>query len=251
MKKLNKMLSGVALGLISMGLVACSGKDTTPQTLGPNKAELILFQDQETDIKPYLTRIIVTDDFMRSDDGTADSDFVLFDRKTQTVYSVAHSEHTILVVHAKPVETQSPIKLKLDARRIEHVNAPKIGGKSPVQYDLLVNGKVCRHVIAVPGLLPVALEALREFRRTLSGQHAENIPKTPVDMLNPCFLADDVFNPGRELQYGFPLRQWGEDGKKRALMDYKTDFHADPKLFVLPKGYQREEIGKSGVTTDS
>jgi len=242
------MLAGAALGMIVLVLTACSGGESSPQALGPNHAELVLFQDQEPDIQPYLTRVIVTDDFMRIDDGHAASDFVLFDRKQQAVYSVAHDDQAILVVHAKPVTAKSPIALTLDAHRVDHPDAPAIGGKTPVQYDLLVNGKVCSHVVAVPGLLEPTLAAMREFRRALSGQHAENLPKTPVDMLDPCFLADDVFHPGRVLQYGFPLRLWGADGKKRSLMDFKTDFKVDPKLFVLPKGYQHEEIGKMGIS---
>jgi hypothetical protein len=31
-------------------------------------------------------------------------------------------------------------------------------------------------------------------------------------------------------------------------MDFKTDFKADPKLFVLPEGYKHEEIGKMGIS---
>jgi len=243
-----KKLCGAALGATALVLAACSGSEPSPQTLGPNRAELILFQDEEKDIQPYLTRVIVTDDFMRIDDGHDGSDFVLFDRNKQVVFNVVHGDQSILVVRAKPVTVKSPLKLTLDAHRMDYPDAPSIGGKSPVQYDLFVNGKVCTHVVAVPGLLEPAVAAMREFRRTLSGQHAENLPKTPVDMLDPCFLADDVFHPGRVLQYGFPLRQWAANGKKRSLMDFKTDFKADPKLFVLPEGYKHEEIGKMGIS---
>ncbi len=210
---------------------------------------MLMFQDQEPGIAPYATRVIITKRYMRMDDGKGSRDFMLFDRRKNTVYSVSYDNRSILVVHGKPVTRKSPIPLTIDVRKTEHPNAPKVGGEKPVQYNLRVNGKDCSTVMSVPGLLPDAVAALSEFRRALAGQHAENLSKTPVDMLNPCFLAYHVFEPTRELRYGFPVRQWDVDGNKRALVDFNAKFKVDPALFKLPSGFSFEEMGPAGVTT--
>jgi hypothetical protein len=253
------LVAALVLGLAVM-LVGCSdqeppkaqaGQVASQATQNDNSGLMLLFQDQETDIDPYVTRMLISDRFVRMDDGADSSDFLLFDRKENTVYSVAHSTHSILVIHGKPVTVKSPIPLKLDMRKKKELNAPAIGGKEPEHYTFLVNGKSCKDMIVVPGLLDSGLAALREFRLVMAGQHAENLPKTPVDMLDPCFLAHHIFSPVRDLKYGFPVQEWDSQGTSRSLMDYDQHFKIDPKLFELPDGYRRDTVGPSGVATDA
>jgi hypothetical protein len=241
------VLSGAVM--LPLFLAACSGEEGKAPAASPSTHLMLLFQEQEPDVDPYTTRVIVTDNYMRMDDGKGARDFVLFDRRDRTIYSVSYDNRATLVIHHKRIKVDSPIPLTIDARKVAHPDAPPVGGHKPVQYDLLVNGKSCTKLVAVPGLLQGALKAMREFRRALAGQHAENLSKTPVDMLDPCFVADAVFAPVRVLQYGFPIRQWDANGKKRTLVDYDTDFKVDPSLFRLPKGFRIEEMGPHGVTS--
>lgn len=240
---------GLAAVLLGGSLSACSGRDASAPAATRPLHVMLMFQQQEPGIAPYATRMIITRHFLRIDDGSGSRSFALLDRDKKIIYSVAYSNQAILVIRGRPVAGESPIPIEMDARRIDHPDAPTIGGKHPVEYSLLVNGKVCSHVIAVPGLLPGALAALREFQRVLAGQHAADLPKTPVSMLDPCFVADHVFAPVRELQYGFPVRQWGANGKKRDLVNYDVNFKVDPALFKLPAGFTREETGPGGVQT--
>ncbi len=229
----------LALVLLPLALVAC-GRDAPP---GGDGGALVLWYEQyEPGIEPYTTRITVTPQFLRMDDGIDDGDFVLLDRASGDVYSVAHGERRILVVHRRPVMGESPIPLRIDARRHEEPDAPAIEGHRPVRYELLVNDRVCSQVVAVPGLLPEAVRALREFRRSLAGQHSDDLPKTPVEYLDPCFLSMHVFSPGRNLQYGIPLREWDEQGAGRALLRYERGVTPGEGLFELPADYERSTV---------
>lgn len=237
-----RTIVGLLIALVTLG--GCSGAD---ETNAPSGELMLMFQEQEPGVEPYATRMLITQNFVRMDDGVDASDYVLFDRQLQTIYSVSHGNRTILVVHSKPVEGEPPMELEMDAKKSEHPNAPEIVGTKPVEYALTVNDTVCSKVMAVPDLLPEGVEALREFQRTLAGQHAENLPKTPVDMLDPCFVAYQVFAPVRHLQYGFPVQQWDANGTSRALVDYKQGLEVDPSLFSLPESYQRMGVGGQPV----
>lgn len=225
----------------ALALAAVSGcSDEVERPVGELQ---LMFQEQEPGIEPYPTRMLINDDYLRLDDGADSSDYVLFDRQMQTIYSVSHVNRTILVVQSKPVQGESPIKLDMDAKKAEHPDAPEVAGTQPVEHSLTVNDKACSRVMSVPDFLPEGVEAMREFQRALAGQHAENLPKTPVEMLDPCFVAYHVFAPVRNLQYGFPIQQWDVDGNSRSLIDYKRGLNVDPELFSLPESYRRMGVG--------
>lgn len=233
-----RFLAAAAAVLVLSG---CEGEGDSAE---PRGTLMLMFQEQEPGLDAYPTRILVNDEYVRLDDGGDGSDYVLLDREMQTVYSVSHVNRTVLVVHSKPVSGEPPMAITMDAQRSEHPDAPEIEGKRPVQYSLLVNQETCSQVMVVPDFLEQGAEGLREFRRALAGQHAENLPKTPVDMLDPCFVAYHVYAPVRHLQYGFPVQQWDRDGNSRALMSYEHDFEVDPVLFTVPEQYRR--MGVSG-----
>lgn len=245
-RTLSKYLSRGVLGLFGLGIVACSDGGATQHNLASGESLMLLFQETEPGVDPYATRMLINNAYVRMDDGNAAGDYVLFDRDAETIYSVSHANRSILVVHSKPVVGQSPIPLEMDARRSKHPDAPPVAGQQPVQYTLLVNGQSCSQVMVVPGMLQEGIIALREFRRVLAGQHAENLPKTPKEMLDPCFVAYHVFAPVQHLQYGFPIQQWDTEGVGRSLVDYDEAFKTDSELFVLPQSYQRMGVGLGG-----
>lgn len=225
-----------------LGLAACTGD--TPPVAGKGKALMLMFVEQEPDIDPYPNRVLITRDFIRMDDGKADGDFLLFDRVKKIIYSVSRERENAVVMYNRPRRVESPLKLELDVHRLAVKDAPAIEGIQPRHYALMVNDKVCREVMVVPGLHPAAVQALREFRRVLATVHKGNLKKTPVDMQDPCFLADDVFAPNRVLQFGFPIQEWNNAGKARTLIDYKQDVEVAPSLFSIPKGYQLKPLNK-------
>lgn len=230
--------------LVLLAAAALAGGCGEAQAPEPRGTLMLMFEEQEEGLAPYATRVLVNDEYVRLDDGGDGSDFVLLDRQMQTVYSVSHHNRTVLVVHSKPVSGEPPLALTMDARRTDHPDAPAIEDQQPVEYALIVNDETCSRVMVVPDFLEQGVEGLREFRRALAGQHAENLPKTPESMLDPCFVAYHVYAPVRHLQYGFPLRQWDRNGNSRTLVNYQREFETAADLFSLPESYRR--MGMAG-----
>lgn len=220
----------VILGIfILSSLSACANK--------PQDNQLIVFADQEKGIAPYQTRIIVTPNYVRFDDGENSKSYTLFDRKTKIASTVDTEERTILVMHPKSVKVDPPFEMKYESKDLGDIkDAPKIMGKVPRHYQDYVNGKLCFDIISVNGMLPDTVKALSSFHQMLASDSKVTFGNMPADMLDPCTIAMDTFAPTRYLQHGFPVRHW-HSGYSSTLVDFKDHYTPDPKLFELPKGY--------------
>ncbi|MBD3610807.1 MAG: hypothetical protein HUJ30_09685 [Gammaproteobacteria bacterium] len=223
----------ILIGLLAL-LAGCDNSDEHVK---------ILFAEVENGIEPYTSRTIISPDFMRIDYNEDDNDFILYDRKTKTVYSIVNGDQSIVVIAPREHDTKSPIKLNLaiEAGKLGK-DAPTVDGKQPKHFIYTVNNKVCYDTISVEGLLPVVGEIYSDYLATLAGEHARILPVTPADLQNGCDLANNIFAIGRQFEKGFPINEWhGEynNGYKRQLIDYQTGYKADPKLFKLPENYRR------------
>ena len=208
----------------------------------PAKNQLLLFNEQEEGVDPYQTRIIVTPEFVRFDDGDSSKSFLLYDRKNRQALNVNHNARTIMLVKYKDVSIQPPFELKHEDIRVDDVqDAPAIHGIKPKHHQLKTNGQVCMDVISIEGLMPQAVAALNEFQRLLASDSAVTFNSIPADMHEPCAMAMSTFEPARYLTYGFPIHQW-RPGYSRSLVDFKEDYQADPALFELPKDYFRYTV---------
>jgi hypothetical protein len=105
-------------------------------------------------------------------------------------------------------------------------------------------------MFVVPGMLPAAVKALKEFRQVLAGKLAANIPKTPVNMQDPCFLHYEVFASARKLQFGLPIQEWKNNNSSRSLVDYNQQFPVMTTVFELPVNYRRYTVGKTGMKNE-
>jgi hypothetical protein len=227
--------------LIVIGIAACSSdKQGTEAYTGPIQ---LLYQVTEKGVEPYLSRYLITDRYMRIDDGADNTSYTLLDRERRIIYTITHENRRILEIRPTDAEVKSPIKLKMDASKTIDKKAPMINGKQPTRYKLKVNGKTCTTMTVVKGLSPYANAVMREFKRILSTVHANNMKKTPTEMLDICFLAHDVVAPARTYQYGLPIQESLSNGKNRILMDIKKGIQIKPELFEIPKGYKIDRMG--------
>lgn len=197
----------------------------------------LLYQEQEPGIDPYVTRVLITDDFVRFDDDRDGGDYVLYDRRTRTVYSVAHGNRMIVQVLHQAVMRPVPEELRLSSRQVALPEAPTIDDHPPVQLVYEANGEECQHAVVVPGLLPGATEALREYEETIAGQSSSSLDRTPAELQTPCFLANNVFAAVDHLREGLPLQTWNKRGERKSLMSYETGFDAPSSLFTLNPDY--------------
>ena len=222
-----KLLSTVfAIGL----LAGCNSK--------PQEVE-IFFSELEPGVEPYQTRLIVTSDYMRFDDGENSIDFVLFDRKKNIIYSTNSGERTVMSVSPKTKDVKPPIELKHDVKNLGMLKeAPKIQGVAAQHYQFMTNDALCYEVVAVKGLLPDVVKAMQEFQEILESDSKLTFHTIPADMHDACDMSMSTFAAGRHLEYGFPIQEWTPNGTGRALIDFNDKFTADKKLFELPKDYQ-------------
>lgn len=199
---------------------------------------MLLYQAQEPGVAPYASRVLVTESYMRMDDGVDEGDYLVFDRKRRLISSVSHGDRTVFEIPSRDVTLKSPMVLERRSAQHDVGKAPKIEGIQPQQYQLYVNDTICYNVIAVPGLMADAVQGLRDFRQVLAGEHARALPSIPADMQEPCDLALNTFHPGWQLSFGLPIQEWDEAGRGQMLMDYKLTYRVDEKLFELPESYR-------------
>ncbi len=232
-----KYFKWVVVSLVVVAVTACSKKEPA------DYAYKIVFVEKEKFVEPYPTRIIVTPEFVRFDDGDGAEDFVLFDRKQSLVHSVVVEDKTVMTVHKKDSKIESPIKLNFTEKDLgEMKDAPKVGGRYPRHYQLLVNDEVCSDLITVNGLMPGAVAALREFSILIASDSKSILHNVPADVHNACDLAQDTFAPARQLMFGFPVQTMGQQEYARTLVDFDENYKVDEKLFVLPAGFQRYTV---------
>ena len=197
----------------------------------------ILYMEKEDGVDPFQTRVFVSKDFLRFDDGEGSVNYVLMDRASKKIYSVNHENKTVMILQEKHSPATPPFELKYAVKKIgDMAEAPQINGKQPEHYQLSTNDQVCVDVVAVDGLMPEAVQAFKDFQMVLASDSATTIGNLPADMQDPCVMAMTTFAPTRHLEYGLPVQEW-KPGYSRSMMDYKQAYPVDADTFVVPKDY--------------
>lgn len=225
---MQKVLTALALGL---GLTAAAQAEQ-------QQAALLVYQVWEPGLDPYLSRVLVTPRFVRMDEGEGTEDYTLYDREQGIMYNVSREDRSALVMNPPATELQQPDSLKLSEKLEQDAAAPSIGGHAPQNLTLLANDKVCRHVVAVPGLMPKAVAGMRDFQTLLSRIQAATLYAMPADMQTPCDLAENVYAPLRRLDHGLPIQERSAN-HSRSLVDFEPEFAVDAALFTVPADYSR------------
>jgi hypothetical protein len=202
---------------------------------------LLVYQVREAGIDPYISRIIVTDDYVRLDEGDGRDGFTLFDRNQEIVYNVVPGEDVIFVMNpsAPPAEENPALIL---AEKVEvDPDAPTVAGKRPRNVTLLANGEVCSELVVIDGVMQDALDGLSELKQTLARIQADTVAAMPLDARTPCDLADSVHAADRSLRFGLPLEE-RNGGRQQSLVDFVPDYEVDAMLFELPAGFARRPL---------
>jgi hypothetical protein len=201
------------------------------------KGTVLWYAEQEAGIEPYKVRYIVTGEFMRSDEGSDEGGFVLFDRAEQQIYSVVPQNRTILHIDGKGRLLQVPPQLSIEIKRSTDEKAPKVAGEMPVTLELVANQELCYSAVIVPGHLEQARAAFQEFSQALAIQQSRTFAATPPEYQTPCFLSRYLYATDFHLQQGIPLLDWSQEGHRRELLEYQTGVELDEGLFELPDGF--------------
>lgn len=220
----------ILIPFVALAAVAC--------TEAPPATAFLVFSESEPGGASYPVRMLVTEKFLRIEDGDGKSGYILFDRAARTIYSVNNEARSTLVLQARPVTLARPKKFDNRAERSPE-KLPDVGGRTVVHYRLSTNGEHCFDVFAAEEFLPGPLAALREYHEALAFEQAAMQASMPAGLQSACDLADYVFLPTRHLAHGFPVRQISRGGVTRQLTDFKTGVPVEPKLFELPADYSR------------
>lgn len=203
----------------------------------------VLFVEQEEGVEPYQTRMLITEHFVRVDDGKDSKDYVIFNRDKKIVYSVNSDEKTIMSVYDKKSTVTPPIKLINTVKSMEELkNAPEINGLKARHYQLKTNNETCYDVIAVKNLMPEVVSALIEFHTHMASDSAVTFNNIPADLHDACEMSMHTFAATRHLQMGFPIKEWDKKNYSRSLIDYQADYKVDETLFMLPENYQQYSV---------
>jgi len=185
------------------------------------------YVDQDPGDAPYLTRILVTPDFMRMDEGNDDGDFVLLDRRQQKVINVLHGNQLAMVfspgrVPAKPAGWK-PV---LD------VQAAATGTR---RFSLTLNDVVCSEGVAARAAAPDAARAMAEMKAILAAMQYRVWKDSPSEIQHDCDLANLVWESGTTLELGLPLEEREFTGRTRQF-ESESQLPLQPELFRVPDG---------------
>jgi len=203
----------------------------------------ILYHEQETGTDVYPVRFIVTNRFIRIDDLSDNSGYILYDDKEHKIYSVSHFDKAVLVIPAYKYEKPA-MQDKVEKVYEPFLDAPKISGKAVYNYRVNSSSDskdVCVDIQLVPGLLPEVTKILRQYQKVVVGQQAKTLKNTPEEYQTTCFIYNQIFNDGEYYLKGMPIQEWHSNGKKRVLTSYKKK-DVDAKLFEHAEEYREYSL---------
>jgi hypothetical protein len=190
---------------------------------------VLYYRDQDPGTPPYLTRILITPQFLRVDEGRDDADFVLLDRKTGEVTNVLHDTRTAMRIRNRPLPAGERPSWHAD-EKVEEIHP------GTRRITLAVHGKVCTQTVVAEKLWPDAAKALAEYKAALAWTEYQTYRNTPEELRQDCDLVQYVWETDRALRYGLPLDEREYAGRTRQLERQGSE-KLRPALFDLPVGY--------------
>ena len=196
----------------------------------------------EPGIEPYYSRYLVDERWLRIDEGRWSEQFILFDRREGSVYSVDHEAGSVMVVGRRPLAEAPPMKLDYRAEP-EPLLRYRLAGVEGEGRRVTVNGRFCQAVASLPGVLPEASSALAEYRAVLAAEHARSLGAVPPELLEGCDLALNIFHAGRHLEWGLPLEVWEARGYGEVLIDFERAVEPEAGWDWVPDTYHQFSPG--------
>jgi hypothetical protein len=187
----------------------------------------VRYNEQDPGHLPYLTRMLVTPDFLRMDGGADDDDFVLLDRKARELFNVMRGNNMAMRF--------VPGKLPPRPQPWTVVNTVEPGAQGTQRYVLQVNGKQCVEGVAARAAQPDAARAMAEVKSVLAATQYGVWLSSPPELQHDCDLANLVWEFERTLELGLPLEEQDFTGRRREL-EFEGRVPLRPELFLLPPG---------------
>lgn len=226
------------IGLLLTYVICVQAEDVNVQ------ATILWYVEQEPGIDPYRVRYIVTQDYLRSDDGIDGQDFLLFDRGQRTIYSVVPQNRSVLQIVGDGAVSDAPPELAIRVNRHADTQAPRIGNKQPVKLELSAGDSVCKSAVVAPGLLEGEREVFLEFSQVLAAQQLRTLNNTPPELRTDCFLARYLYAHDFHFKAGMLIAEWSPQGERRELVDIEERVTVPASLFDIPDSYSIMQVGE-------
>jgi len=247
----NHYRNGLLLSLAMPLLVTACGQSEAPSESPPAaqpdtlaNVSILTYMEREAGIDTYPVRILVSPDYVRYDDGYDESDYALLDRRSRTLYSVAHENASVLVIENHPSSETMPADLSLTEERIVDNDAPAIAGKQPLHVKYLANGTPCYQAVSVSGLMDEAVDGMAEYATALGERQLHDIQSVPDAIRTPCFLSRYAYASAQHYTHGLPLQIWDDTGYDSSLTDFRSGETVSAALFKVPDDYQSILLGQ-------
>ncbi|MGD8559768.1 MAG: hypothetical protein PVH04_08880 [Gammaproteobacteria bacterium] len=230
--------------LSACGTMGGASSDATQKAQEDKLSVLMVFSEREQAGTPlFRSTMYVNDDYLYIDDDSPDEGYILFDRKKQTIYSVAPTNKTVFVIKPKPVTIDPPIAIDYQVEAQPSSAIPKVSGRTATHYRYDVNGAHCYDAVTLEkSFLPGVVKALKEYRTVLAGEHASTLLSMPMDTHEACDLAVNVFHATQHLDTGLPLREWDQNGKLKFMVDYRVGYDFDESKLTVPEDYREFSV---------
>ncbi|WP_078120662.1 hypothetical protein [Thiosocius teredinicola] len=208
---------------------------------GAEQASLLVYQVWEKGSEPYISRVLVTPDYVRLDEGSGANGYTLFDRQQEILYNVSVDDQAILVMNptADVPDKQPGLILQEEIKADE--KAPAVAGQQPNNVRLLANGEECGHLVVIEGVMQDAIDGLSELKGVLARIQAATLQAMPLEMRTPCDMATNVYESDWTLRFGLPLHERSE-GRSQSLVDFSDSFEVDAQTFELPANFSRRSM---------
>lgn len=231
-----------------MLLTACQSMEPAADDVAGTQDESVfmIFSEREEAGTPlFKSRMYVNKDYLYINDDRFPDDFLLFDRQKQTIYTVTHSNKTIFVIKPREVKGAPPIEIAYEAESQPSSAIPKVSGRTATHYRYMANGKHCYDAVTLEKtFLPSVVQALKEYRQVLAGEHASTVHAMPSETHDACDLAVNIYYATKHLDTGLPLREWDQRGFLKFMVDYRVNFKFDESKLKLPEDYQEYSVGQ-------
>ena len=203
---------------------------------------IVTYMEREAGTETYPVRILVSADYVRYDDGYDEGDYALLDRRSRTLYSIAHENASVLVIENHPVSDPIPADLSLTEELNVDNDAPAIAGKQPQHVKYLANGAPCYQAVSVTGLMDDAVAGMTEYATALGERQRGNMQTVPEAMQTPCFLSRYAYASGRHYNHGLPVELWDDSGYYSSLTDFSEGETVPAGLFDVPDDYESIQL---------
>jgi hypothetical protein len=188
---------------------------------------VLRYVDQDPGGEPYLTRILVTPDYLRMDSGEDEGDFFLLDRRQRKLINVMR-ERGLAMVFLPGTLPPRPAdwKPRLETR-------PAAPGTE--RFSLSMKEVVCSEGVAARRAAPEAARAMAEMKSVLASMQYRVWKESPPELQYDCDLVNLVWDSGTTLKLGLPLEEREFTGRSRKF-ESETLQPLQPGLFRLPDG---------------